>query len=1082
QGLLRLAREHDVTLFMVLNAALAVVLSRMGAGDDVPVGAPMAGRGDEGLDELVGFFVNTVVLRTDLSGEPTFVELLERVREVHLGAHAHVDVPFDRLVDALGLDRSASRQTLFQVMLVLQNNSHGRLALPGVEVAYEPVEVSVAKFDLTVHLAEGIDAQGEPAGLSGGVEYAVDVFGHGTAEALVRRLHRVLGAMVAEPGAKVGQVDVLLPGEREELASWNDTASGAPARTWPEVFAAQVAATPDALAVVSDEFRLTYAELDARAERVARRLTEQGVGVEDVVALPLTRSVELVVAALAVSRVGAAWLPADPAYPAERLRFMLDDVRPRLVLDPEELARIEAGPDDGDAPAVRVPVAPSQLAYVIYTSGSSGVPKGVAVSHSGLMSLAASMAERSGAVAESRVLQLTSPSFDASVMEMMLAFGVGATLVVAPEGRLAGEALAEVMIRHGVTHALIPPAVLATVPELPEGVLTSPVVGGEACPAELVDLWAPGRRMVNAYGPTEVTITGTMSAPLVPTGQTPSIGGPVADSRVYVLDSRLELVPPGVVGELYVAGAGLARGYVNRPGLTSERFVASPFGTGERLYRTGDLVRWDGVNGLVYVGRADEQVKIRGFRIELGEVESALAAHHEIARAVAVVREGGSRGKQLVAYVVPDGGASPDPMALREFVGGRLPEYMVPAAVVVLDALPLNTNGKLDRKALPEPQFTGGVHRAPRTPQEEVLCGLFAGVLGLDTVGVDDSFFDLGGHSLLATRLISRIRSVLGAELGVRTVFEAPTVAELAARLRTASGARPALTRAVRPERLPLSFAQRRLWFLDQFEGPSATYNIPIALRLIGEVNVDALRAALADVVGRHESLRTLIAVDEKGVPFQRVLAADEPVLDLEVRPVRPEGVPDAIEAAAAHVFDLAARIPLNASLYEVAPDDFVLVLVVHHIAGDGESMAPLARDLVRAYTARRDGDAPQWDELPVQYADYTLWQEELLGSADDPDSRLSGQFGYWRGELTGVPQPLQLPTDRPRPPAPSHRGDRVSFLIDPELFAGVDELARSRGATLPIVLQAALAVLLRQLGGGDDITIGSPIAGRTDE
>ncbi|OIK28188.1 non-ribosomal peptide synthetase, partial [Streptomyces malaysiense] len=554
----------------------------------------------------------------------------------------------------------------------------------------------------------------------------------------------------------------------------------------------------------------------------------------------------------------------------------------------------------------------------------------------------------------------------------------------------------------------------------------------------------------------------------------------------HVLDARLRPVLPGTVGELYVAGHGLARGYTGEPALTAARFVADPAGGGRRLYRTGDLVRWNARGELDYIGRADDQVKVRGFRIEPGEVEAALAAHPQVGSAAVLARETPSGGTRLVGYVVPaDPATAPEPVAVREFVAERLPDYMVPAGVVVLDAFPLNTSGKLDREALPEPEFAAGsAFRAPRTALEETLRAAFADVLGLaaGTIGVDDSFFDLGGHSLLATKLVARIRTGFGAELGVRAVFEAPTVATLATRLVVADRARPALEAQDRPERLPLSYAQRRLWFLDQFAGPSATYNIPVVLRLTGALDVAALRAATRDVVARHESLRTTVSADAAGVPFQRVLAEGEFALDMPVARIAPEEVSGRVARAAAHAFDLAGEIPLRASLFEVAEDEHVLVLVVHHIAGDGESMAPLSKDLVAAYRARLAGEAPRWQPLAVQYVDYALWQEKLLGDENDPTSRAFEQYGYWKAELAGVPQPLQLPTDRPRPPVASHRGDRVAFAVEPELLSRVEELAVREGATVSMVLQSALAVLLRQLGAGDDITIGSPIAGRTDE
>ncbi|MFJ3788339.1 non-ribosomal peptide synthase/polyketide synthase [Kitasatospora sp. NPDC090091] len=1067
-ALVGLARRSGATLFMVLQAALAALYTRLGAGTDIPIGSPIAGRTDEALDELVGFFINTLVLRTDTSGDPTFAELLGRVRETALSAYAHQDVPFEHLVEALNPSRSLSHHPLFQTGLVVQNAPGGDFELPGLLVSGVAVLTGTARLDLTFGFAEEYGPDGAPAGLGGAVEYSTDLFERSTVEALAARWTRLLAAVAAAPDLPIGGIDLLSAEERRALLPAVDGAAAAV--SLPELFAAQVAATPDAVALVCGDAELTYRQVDARANRFAHALIARGVGPERVVAVALPRSVESVVAVLGVLKAGAAYLPVDPAYPAARIAFMLDDARPVLLVD--DPATVVGGDWPDTAPEVALDA--RHPAYVIYTSGSTGRPKGVVVSHAGVSGLVAAQVERLGVAPGSRVLQFASPSFDASFWDLCSALLTGAALVLAP-----AEAPLDALTDHrlDVTHVTLPPSALAAVAE-GSVVASTLVVAGEACPPELVARWAPGRRMINAYGPTETTVCATMSDPLSPGSGVPPIGRPVAGFRAYVLDGRLQPVPPGVAGELYVAGPGLARGYLNRPGPTAGRFLACPFGpAGARMYRTGDLVRFRTDGELEYVGRADDQVKVRGFRVELGEVEAALAGHPAVARAAVLAQD-----DRLIGYVAARPGTAPRPAELAAHLRDRLPDYLVPAVFTVLDALPLTPNGKLDRAALPAPDLgSAAAGRAPRTPQEQILCELFAEVLGVSGVGVDDDFFDLGGHSLLATRLAARVRSVLGVELGLRVLFQAPTVAGLAGVLGGAGHARPALTVHERPDPVPLSFAQRRLWFLHRMDGSAATYHIPLALQLTGTLDRAALDAALADVVARHESLRTVFP-EADGVPCQRVLdpAAARPRAQL-TEVAQPE-LFDRLAEFARQPFDLAVEPPLRAGLFALAPDEHVLLLVMHHIAGDGWSTGPLARDLAEAYAARCEGRASNRPALPVQYADYTLWQRELLGDAGDPQSRFAEQLDYWKLRLSDLPELIQLPVDRPRPAVPGWHGDHVGLELSPELHAALTELARRTGTSLFMVLQAALAALYTRLGAGTDIPIGSPIAGRTDE
>ncbi|MGW2332295.1 amino acid adenylation domain-containing protein, partial [Streptomyces sp. NPDC001700] len=668
--------------------------------------------------------------------------------------------------------------------------------------------------------------------------------------------------------------------------------------------------------------------------------------------------------------------------------------------------------------------------------------------------------------------------FDIAGLELFAPLISGACVVLATPGLVHDPAaLRETLRGERVTVMQATPSLWRAVADEARDALRGVrvLVGGEALPTDLAgQLAASAASVLNVYGPTETTIWST-AAEVTGEGAV-TIGRPLSRTRLYVLDGHLQPVPAGVSGELYIAGAGVARGYLKRPALTGERFVADPYGpAGSRMYRTGDVVRWTSTGDLVYLRRADDQVKVRGFRIELGEIETVLTGIEGIVRAAVVVRE-----DRLVAYLV-SGDADVSEAGLREHLAQRLPAYMIPSVFVGLDALPLTANGKLDRKALPDPEFPAtGTGRAPRTPQEEILATLYADILGLEQVGIDDSFFDLGGHSLLATRLVSRVRTVLGAELSVRQLFETPTITGLTHALTNATTARTALTTRPRPTRIPLSHAQQGQWFLHQLEGPNAAYNIPVGLLLSGPLDHAALEAALADVVERHESLRTVIAGDEQGA-YQVIRTSVRPELNVEQVPA--DQLRAALETAAAHAFDLAGEIPLRATLFETARDEYLLLVLIHHIAADEWSFGPLVRDLATAYTARcTDGHAPTWAPLPVQYADFTLWQREVLGPEDDPESAIARQIAYWREALASLPTELEIPTDRPRPAVPSHQGGTVEFEVPQEVHRRIEEVAREHQASPFMVVQAALAVLLFRLGAGADIPIGSPVAGRTDD
>ncbi|WP_316528802.1 non-ribosomal peptide synthase/polyketide synthase [Kitasatospora brasiliensis] len=1071
--LAELGRERGTTLFTTLVAAAQAYLARLGGDTDIAVGTVTSGRDRAEIQHLVGFFVNTLVLRSRVEPEQPFTALLGEVRQTVLDAFAHQDVPFEQVVDAVQPERDTSRSPLFQALVVLQNTPAAELDLPGLDVTDVETDHTRTAFDLVLEFAEA-----ESGALHGLLTYNTDLFDPATVERMAGQLATLLTAVAQDPGRAVGALPLAAPGT--PAPEPGGTFRPVPEATLPDLFERQAAATPEAPALLDGERRIDYAELDRAANRLAHRLIARGVGPERLVALALPRSAAMVVAQLAVAKAGGAFLPVDPDYPAPRREFMVRDAGAHLLLDdPAEVWAAE-GPDTAPTDADRTgPLTPAHPAYVIYTSGSTGTPKGVLVTHRGLAVFAAAAAEQYAVGPGDRVLQFASPSFDASVLELCASLLSGAALVTGEEGPLVGERLAEVLAARRISHTLIPPAALATIdPEtaaaLPE--LRTLIVGAEACPADLVDTWAPGRRMVNSYGPTEATVVASWTGPLAPGTGSPAIGHPSGATRAYVLDTALRPVPPGVTGELHLAGPGLARGYLGRPGLTATRFLPDPYGApGERMYRTGDLARRDADGELRFAGRADEQIKLRGFRIEPGEIESALRRSPLVRDAVVTVRTDGPGGGRLVAYVVPaDTTAGAPALELRLHLAESLPPHLVPAAFVSLDRLPLTPNGKTDRRALPDPgpiQATAAPGRAPRTDTEHRIARIWADVLGLEQVGADDNFFLLGGDSILSMQVVSRLRRD-GLQLATRDLFSHQTVAELATVVRTATE---------RPDDGPVTgdvpLTPIQEWFLTTPRAAHHHFNQSTLLELTADPDPHLLRAALDALLEHHDALRMRFTHDESGWhQFNPPPAPTEELLlryDLTGQSAEAADLAMAKAADEVHAgFDLAHGPLLRAALFTGHPEHpALLLLVVHHLVVDAVSWRVLRDDLESAHRQAAQGEPITLGERGTSFRD---WAQRLAGHV--AEGGLDHELPYWEKAVSARAV---------LPGRPAEAGSETAAVTVELDEADTEALLRAAPAAYRTrvndVLLAALALALARWSGQQRIGLDLEGHGRED-
>jgi amino acid adenylation domain-containing protein len=1114
-----LGQQERATPFMTLLAALKTLLYRYTGQEDLCVGTPVTGRNRGETEGLIGFFVNTLVIRADLGGDPSFRELLGRVRESALGAYAHQELPFETLVEKLQPERSMSHTPIFQVTFAYKNGFTEAVKLPGLTIRRVELEHRTTKFDLAVGATE------TPDGLSVSVGYNTDLFNDDTIARLLGHYRILLEGAIADPDRRISDLPLLTKVERRRLLSmWNDTVSEYPRdKCVHKLFEAQVERRPDAIALVIEEEQLTYGELNRRANQLAVYLGKLGVGPETPVGFCLERSPEMVVGILGILKAGGTYVPLDPAYPKERLAFMLEDTRTPVLLVqqrliehlPEHQARVVRVDGDWELIAQENDANPANgatadhLAYVIYTSGSTGEPKGIAIPQRAINRLVCNT-NYIEITPNDRMALASNSAFDAATFELWGALLRGARLVgISREVALSPRDLAAEIRAQGISVMFLTTALFNQMArEAPSafGSIRRLLFGGEAVDLHLVKevlKHTPPARLLHVYGPTESTTFTTWypTRALPEDAATVPVGRPLANTQAYLLDSKLQPAPVGIAGELYIGGDGLAWGYLNQPELTAEKFIPNPYSGrwGGRLYKTGDQGRYWRDGAIEFLGRLDHQVKIRGFRIELAEIEVVLTQHPAVREAVVLVREDAAREKRLVAYVALDpsisigGGGVPTGVELRSYLRQKLPEYMTPSVFVELNALPLTPNGKVDRRALPAPDPTNlarpelaGAYGAPRTLVEETLAGIWSKVLGVTQVGAHDSFFDLGGHSLLATQAISRVREAFQLELPLRNLFEAPTVAGLAesveAAMRAAQGPQaPPIVTVSRDGRLPLSFAQQRLWFMDQLEPGNSAYNIPGAIRLSGELDITALERSLNEIVRRHESLRTTFAALD-GQPAQIIAPHSPrtmPLLDLsELSETEREAqVGKLVAEVALRPFDLSRGSLFRICLLKLDETEHIALFSMHHIISDEWSLGVLAHELAALYAAFRQGQPSPLTELPIQYADFAHWQREWLqGEA------LEAQLGYWRERLGGKLPALQLPFDHPRPDAPTYptyRGATRSFALSPEVTASLKALSREEGATLFMTLLAALQILLHRITGQDDIVVGTDVANR---
>ncbi|MBD2468775.1 non-ribosomal peptide synthetase [Nostoc sp. FACHB-145] len=1107
-----LSKQEGVTLFMTLLAAFKVLLYRYTQQEDIIVGTPIANRNRAEIEGLIGFFVNTLVLRTNLGNNPSFRELLHQVREVTLGAYAHQDLPFERLVEELQPGRDLSHNPLFQVMFILQNASTEVLHLPELTFEQLKVDKNTANFDLTLSLTE------TKAGLKGDLEYNTDIFKADRITRMWGHFQVLLEGIVANPQQCLSELPLLTANEQHQLlVEWNNTEIHYPQdQCIHQLFEAQVEKTPDAVAVVFENQQLTYRELNAKANQLAHYLQQLGVKPEVLVGICVERSLEMLVGVLSILKAGGAYVPLDPAYPQERLAFMVEDAQVSVLLTetklvqslptlPTELIDLDRDWEQiAKLPSfnpVSAQLHPDNLAYIIYTSGSTGQSKGVMIKHSSLVNAyfawETTYQLRTNTTSH---LQMASFSFDVFSGDLIRALCSGGKLVLCPRDLLLSpEQLYELMQKEKIDCAEFVPAVLRNLIQYLDNsqqrldFIRLLICGSDSWSGaeylNFLQFCSPQTRLINSYGLTEATIDSSYfetTAKNLTIKQLVPIGRPFPNTQFYILDKYLQPVPIGVAGELYIGGCNLARGYRYRPELTAEKFIPNPFSynSGDRLYKTGDLVRYLPDSNIEFLQRIDNQVKIRGFRIEIGEIEAAIEQYTETREAVVIVREDIPEDKRLVAYVVPHS-TEISVLELRNFLKSKLPSYMIPTAFVVLEQLPLTPNGKIDRRALPAPDIIQQSEEnisSSLTPVQEMLAGIWAEILGIKQVGIHDNFFELGGHSLLATRVISQIRKAFKVELPLRCLFESPTIAELAKEIDKTTKLElkvklPTIGQVSRPSNIPLSYAQQRLWYFYQLEPNNTAYNVFDTVRIIGSLNILALEQSLNEIIRRHEILRTNFIL-ENGQPIQIIatsLNLKLSIIDLSqiLDSEREQAAQKLANQEAEKPFKLDTEPLLRVTLLRLTETEYVLLFTMHHIVSDGWSMGVLIKELVDLYEAFSLGQLSPLPEITIQYADFAIWQHQWLQG-----EVLEQLLTYWQQQLQNLPT-LQLPTDYPRPITPTYQGSAQPFTLSPTLSQQIKTLSNQQGVTLFMTLQAAFATLMHYYSGQDDIVIGTDVANR---